>query len=152
MKNLISLFTVLFILLTSSVSWGSVDGKGLMCRDKPIENDSKHYPYFLIFENGTVKYNEIKVSNDIVITTNSSTTPYSTSLSTINWYVPHFFGTEEVLYTLNRKDLSLKQTFNDVTIIHFCEVFPKELLMEIMNELLKLYQSEYDKKRKGNKI
>ena len=55
-------------------------------------------------------------------------------------------------YTLNRKDLSLKTVWRGNEGIDECEVYPTKILMEKISEMLIDYQSEYDKKKKDNKI
>lgn len=154
MKHTLSTLTVLFILLTSSVSWGSVDGNGVICRDKTEKESNRDYPHFFIFENGMVHFNGITNRNDIVITTKGSEIyPYRTSPSTISWYVPMVAYEDEYLsYTLNRKDLSLKTVWRGNEGIDECEVYPTKILMEKISEMLIDYQSEYDKKKKDNKI
>jgi hypothetical protein len=153
MRHTLSTLTVLFILLTSSMSWGSVDGNGVICRDKTEKKSNRDYPKFLIFENGMVHLNGITNRNDIVITTKGKILPYSTSPSTISWYIPMVAYEDEYLsYTLNRKDLSLKTVWRGNEGIDVCEVYPTKILMEKISEMLIDYQSEYDKKKKDNKI
>ena len=151
MKNIFSTLTVLFILLTSTVSWGNVDGNGVIC-EETSEPKWFPYPFFLIFENGMVHHNGILADNDVLITTKGDTVRYTTSPSKISWNI---FNTDRgtlLTYTLNRKDLSFEISLNKEKKELQCEVYPTEILIEKINEMLRGYQSEYDKKKKDNKI
>ena len=153
MKHTLSTLTVLFILFSSSMSWGNVDGNGVICSYKIEKKSIRDYPFFLIFENGMVHQNGIMNRNDIVITTKGKIYPYSTSPSTISWYAPMVaYEDEHMSYTLNRKDLSLKLVWRDNEKISECEVYPTKILMKKINEMLIDYQSEYDEQKKDNKI
>ncbi|MDB3880004.1 hypothetical protein N9315_02700 [Alphaproteobacteria bacterium] len=151
MKNILSTLTVLFILLTSSMSWGSVDGNGVIC-EETTESKWFPYPFFLIFEYGTVHHKGVKVKNDVIIKTKGDVLRYKTSPSTISWHNVVEDDELRLTHILNRKDLSLKILFNKQTLNLECEVYPTKILMEKVDRMIEHFQSEYDKKKKDNKI
>ena len=89
---------------------------------------------------------------DVIIATNGKTFPYTTTPSTISWFTPLGSNDGFISYTLNRENLSLKLVYKDIVKISECDVFPKEILTEKVDELMKYFQSEYDNLRKNNKI
>ena len=89
---------------------------------------------------------------DVIIATNGKTFPYTTTPSTISWFTPLVSNDGFISYTLNRENLSLKLVYKDIVKISECDVFPKEILTEKVDELMKYFQSEYDNLRKNNKI
>lgn len=153
MKYILSIFTTVFVLLTSSVSWGSVDGKGIFCklndeRDFDGVYYSKEKGFF--FEDGKVTINSICRRNDRFQKCKNNFDPisYQTNSKTISW--------EDILYgyTLNRENLTLimDSSFKEKP-LYMCEVFngKNEYQKKIDLEIQK-YQSDYNEKTKKNKI
>ena len=151
MKCFFSAVAISVTLLFPSVGWGNVDGNGVIC-ERITERNRHPYPKFFIFENGVVQHNAITVSNDVIIATNGKTFPYTTTPSTISWVTPLVSNDGFISYTLNRENLSLKLVYKGIVKISECDVFPKEILTEKVDALMKYFQSEYDNLRKNNKI
>ena len=152
MKHLLSTITVLFILLTSTVGWGGVDGKGLYCslkwsKHKYLKNDET---LGFNFVNGSVGELGIRFSKDKYIIVTFPYQIYKTTEKRIDW-------TFNTYYRLNRETLRLDYggRFGDSkgSSIYECEVYPNsfKLNKRLNNELVRL-QKIYDEKRKGNKI
>ena len=150
MKSFISAIAISVALLFPSVGRGNVDGNGVICEQ--IADTNSPYPHIFMFENGLVQHNGMMVSNDVIIATNGKTFPYTTTPSTISWFTPFVSNDGFISYTLNRENLSLKLVYKDIVRISECDVFPKEILTEKVDELIKYFQSEYDNLRKNNKI
>jgi len=151
MKHTLSTLTVLFILLTSSMSWGSVNGKGVIC-EEDTEPKWFSYPFLFIFENGMVHHNGILVNNDVVIKTKGDIVPFKTSPSKISWNNMGTNNDVRLTYTLNRKDLSLNIMMTEQTKKLKCKVYPTKILVEKVDRMIEYFQSEYDKEKKDNKI
>lgn len=156
MKYILSIFTTVFILLNSSVSWGGVDGKGIFCKlnvEKDILYFSRNWSEELgfFFDNGKVTMNSICRSTDRYkkCTNYSKSISYQTNSKTIIW--------EDLLYdyTLNRENLSLimKHFSLKGEPLYICEVFnDKNEYQKKFDLEIQKYQSEYDEKTKKNKI
>lgn len=151
MKHILSTLTVLFILLTSTVSWGGVDGKGLYCSLKW----SKH-PQLIdetlgfVFSNGGVREYLIRFSKDKYFIITSKSYSYETTEKRIDWK-------RTTYYRLNRETLRLDVggKFGDSkgSSIYDCEVYPNAFKFNerLENDVVRL-QKIYDEKRKDNKI
>ena len=152
MKHTLSTLTVLFILLTSSMSWGSVDGKGLFCNldeeksDNFVKGDDK---IGFFFESGdVVTIVTFTQKNDKIRSEVLSNHPFHTDLERILWKDRLFS------YELNRSNLELK-LINGLSFkqIYQCDLivggdaFRKRLGVEKKN-----LQSKYDEKLKDKKI
>ena len=141
MKHILSTVTVLFILLTSSVSWGSVDGKGIEC--KKYNGDTVRFSFN---DKKVLKYG-FKVIEDKV----EITTLYKEHYDLTNSYI--YWGSYTFNYTLNRKTLKLSITDpNNNEKTYHCEVYSYEVLIKNLREMVEQFQSEYDKNTKDNKI
>ena len=141
MKHILSTLTVLFILLTSSVSWGSVDGKGIEC--KKYNGDTVRFSFN---DKKVLKYG-FKVIEDKV----EITTLYKEHYDLTNSYI--YWGSYTFNYTLNRKTLKLSITDpNNNEKTYHCEVYSYEVLIRNLREMVEQFQSEYDKNTKDNKI
>ena len=149
MKFIVSITTVLFFLLTSSVSWGSVDGKGVICD----RNDGKlEYPFFLIFRDGYVHHNGITDKNDIIVTTKGRIFLYETTSEEIVWFFETVIEGPPMIYSLNRKNLILTVNYKDLKLPHICRVFSEEELIGEVSKLIGILQSELNSSLKENKI
>ena len=141
MRSILSTLTVLFILLTSSVSWGSVDGKGIEC--KKYNGDTVRFSFN---DKKVLKYG-FKVIEDKV----EITTLYKEHYDLTNSYI--YWGSYTFNYTLNRKTLKLSITNpNNNEKTYHCEVYSYEVLIKNLREMVEQFQSEYDKNTKDNKI
>ena len=151
MKTLI-LITVIFLLQSFS-SIGSPIDKGLIC--KCIETEQlKSCPFiydvegFLFTDNdATLSYFE-RVKDNIKIT-KSNSLKYSTTDNKIFWSTVDGFILH---YELNRKSLILEGKNPYYTIISECVIYSKQ---DYLNEIEKLkykLQTDYNLKRKKNKI
>ena len=89
MRSILSTLTVFFILLTSSVSWGSVDGKGIEC--KKYNGDTVRFSFN---DKKVLKYG-FKVIEDKV----EITTLYKEHYDLTNSYI--YWGSYTFNYTLN---------------------------------------------------
>ena len=160
MKNILSTLTVLFILLTSSVSWGNVDGKGLYCTNKKtLDTHSFNAETAFVFKNGTVQQLSIRRKND--------------KYSIRSFWKPHryFLNDEQIKWNfpfndffLNRKTLrleikdektadSIMNSLIRLKVTFDCEVFPNHnKLKSRLGIDLKRKQQKYDKKIKDNNI
>ena len=142
MKHILSTVTVLFILLTSSVSWGSVDGKGIEC--KKYNGDTVRFS----FNDKKVLQYGFKVIEDKVNLIISSKEPYYLFQNFIDW-TSYTFD-----HSLNRKTLKLTVTDSNGNLRHtyHCEVYSYEVLIRNLEEVVEQFQSKYDKNTKDNKI
>ena len=141
MKHTLSTLTILFILLTSSMSWGSVDGKGIEC--KKYNGDTVRFSFN---DKKVLKYG-FKVIEDKV----EITTLYKEHYDLTNSYI--YWGSYTFNYTLNRKTLKLSITDpNNNEKTYHCEVYSYEVLIKNLREMVEQFQSEYDKNTKDNKI
>ena len=142
MKFIVSITTVLFVLLTSSVSWGSIDGKGIVCEDE-YENKEN---YFFNDTSVTSYYFQLSFNEKIEIEKNYNR-KYGFNENRIDWVFDKFF------ISLNRQ--TLKLTITDTNIdkkFYDCDVYSKSKFFQNLEKTKKQYQSEYDEKTKKNKI
>jgi len=151
MKTLI-LITVIFLLQSFS-SIGSPIDKGLIC--KCIETEQlKSCPFiydvegFLFTDNdATLSYFE-RVKDNIKIT-KSNSLKYSTTDNKIFWSTVDGFILH---YELNRKSLILEGKNPYYTIISECVIYSKQDYLNEIEKLKNKFQTDYNLKRKKNKI
>jgi hypothetical protein len=149
MKYIVSITTVLFVLLTSSVSWGGVDGKGVICGEKQKWFGGRFlYPTIYKFRDGFVKFGGFTFKNDKIIHTEGTSVEYELSSSTISWEVGSFMG-NTTSYKLNRKNLRLKMSSIDPI---NCKVYSEVELMKQINIMIKEFQKELDESLNENKL
>lgn len=144
MKHILSTLTVLFTLLTSTISWGGVEGKGIWCKSNfETVNDSR----YLFKRNGVTRYEFSVTKNDkYEIKETLYDGGYRVSVGFIFWSNPPFN------YSLNRKTLTLVRVIGDIESIYSCEVYSQKDFLEKVKKEKEQLQSEYDKKTKDNKI
>lgn len=142
MKYILSIFTTVFILLTSSVSWGGVDGKGIVCEDE-YENGTNYF-----FNDGSVTSYYFRLShNEKFEIEESYNRRYSFNEFSISWVV------DKIYHRLHRQ--TLKFTTSDTEMnkkFYDCDVYSKSKFFNNLEKTKKQYQSEYDEKTKKNKI
>ena len=146
MKQTLSIIVVIFTLIFPSLSWGNVDGKGLICGTKEKLKYGYIYPSFYIFEFGYVFNNGIMEKDGIIVTTEGMVQKYETTTSIIRWKIG------DLISTLDRKSLVLQSRVGEGELNHQCKVFTKEDLIEEVNKLVKMYQTELEKSISENKI
>lgn len=144
MKNILSTLTVLFILLTSTVSWGSVDGNGIWCKgDLEILVDEM----YLFKNNKVIRYEFTVTNNDnYEVKTTTYDVNYGVSHSKISWSYGHFY------VFLHRKTLTLIRYIGNSETKRSCVVYSEKVFLEKVNKEKERLQSEYDEKVKDNKI
>jgi hypothetical protein len=149
LKKIFFTTTTLFVLLTSSVSWGGVNGKGVICD----RNDERlKYPFFLLFKDGYVHHNGITDKDDKIVTTKGRIFSYETTSDEIVWFFETVIEGPPMIYSLNRKNLILTVNYKDIKLPHICRVFSEEELIEEVNKLIGVLQSKLDSSLKENKI
>ena len=149
MKFIVSITTVLFILLSSTLSWGGVDGKGLYCI---IERNSNKFG--VQFIDGSVKHIQLKLRNDKWIwKTTQFYKNYHTSTDNIYW------SDDKVEYTLDRETLILRvyierSILDNKTYERFdqCEVYSPSEFTDFTEKMRNDYQQWYDDQLKDKKI
>lgn len=149
MKQFLSTIVILLTLIFPTVSWGSVDGKGVICGEKKEwESGDTSYPSFFIFKREKVKINLIMSEGDLIKVFEMKTSPFEITPTEIKWewVETSKYGGVELYYSLNRKDLSFT-TVNgkkspQKSIPKKCKVFSEKELIEEVNRLINVYQSE----------
>ena len=148
MKHILSTVTVLFILLTSSVSWGSLDGKGVFCDNGEV--GEKNITHFVSFNGGGLDLYGIRKTKDDQFesyVTNIYKLTYTSTADEIRWYsLTH-------RYTLYRKTLMISVNRGDKRLpIIQCEVHTSEKILSLLNRRVEERQIEFDRDIIGNKI
>ena len=155
------LLITIFLLLQSFSSFGSPNGKGIVCNwiDGNVELYKKRFRTLIsniptdvgyFFENDKVVISEFRIKNDIVFVENDVDERYrfSSTINEIEWG-----SSVNWRYKLDRKTLTLKEImFTQVVTKRKCEVLSKTDFNERIKNLKKQYQKNYDLKLKGNKI
>lgn len=144
MRQILSTITVFFVLLTSPVSWGSPNGKGILCGEKVvIDGEVQRYPMYFIFSNNKVTRYHFDHDDKTVSTIELGVTLIDhENKREIGWTN---YGGIMIIFTLNRKTLILTRKIYGRGIDEFkCEVFSKEKLLEKVDSLIKQYQTELD--------
>ena len=138
MKNILSTLTVLFILLTSSMSWGSIRNKGLLCFV-----DDEMLGYWFISNQTYEKSIIIRISDNFVIKGEEK------KIQTINENEIFLEG-----LGVNRKTLKVSEWRNGgVKIVGFCDVYSEKYkFYRKMYGIKKQKQRSYDNHSKENKI
>lgn len=150
MKHTLSTITLLFVLLTSSVSWGSVDGKALKCGEKSSLGPFNFYPVFYEFRDSSVIGLSLMVEDGKVFLDRGFPIKYSTTTQTVEWisgYSP-FQNT----FVLDRKSLILTASQGSLESSKNCVVFDSKDLFGVIIPYQKEYQKQIDDEMKDNKI
>ena len=140
MKTLLTIFTFVFIALHSSMSWGEVNKKGVICQCQRCALHKTERGYW--FENGTVKSSHFYVKQDQVTTKKGLGVEFTTTPKNILWEnsSPHRF---------NRQTLTLDIFISDDPLIRrTCEVFDKKGYERTWDELKIKHQKSYNKNSK----
>ena len=160
---------ILILLIHSFPSFGSVDGKGIVCKclNCKLEHldPSSYMPNNIPTEIGFhFKINKVaiyyisKIGDKIKVSENIKTTlrkkkRFYTNENIIRWTYKDSLNI--YAYTLDRKTLILSQknitktrTYN----IRKCEAFSEIDFFKYMNKLSEIYQNDYNNKPKKNKI
>ena len=153
MKKII--FIAIILLLQSFPSFGQLNGKGLMCEcaDKYLCSKKEYkYPYPIFFENNTFYYFIYQREKDFFKITKHKGDKLNTDENNI--YLNN--------HILDRKTLIMKHSeiYYDKGINNFkykyykykCDIFSQKDFNIVINAELKFIQSQYDKKRKSNKL
>jgi hypothetical protein len=148
MKHILSTVTVLFILLTSSVSWGSLDGKGVFCDNGEV--GEKNITHFVSFNGGGLDLYGIQKTTDDQFesyVTNIIKLNYTSTADEISWYsLSH-------TYTLYRKTLMISVIRGDIRLPTIqCEVHTSEKIFSLLKSRVEERQIEFEKGIVGNKI
>ena len=148
MKHTLSTLTVLFILLTSSVSWGSLDGKGVFCDNGEV--GEKNITHFVSFNGGGLDLYGIQKTKDDQFesyVTNIIKLNYTSTADEIRWYsLSH-------TYTLYRKTLMISVIRGDIRLPTIqCEVHTSEKIFSLLKSRVEERQIEFEKGIVGNKI
>ena len=138
MKHLLSTITILFILLTSTVSWGSVDDKGVICDD-----DVGFY-----FDDGQVEQYFVKKINDSYEVFIRKHGKFWTTEDKISWNFRDF------LHELNRETLvlSIHVGENLGTEDYLCRLVPWIQLLTKLHDKKNQLQKSLENKLRKNKI
>ena len=158
MKHIFSSITVLFILLTSSACWGSVDGKGIYCTlNKSLWHTHTRDTLAFLFRDGTVRDYYIRRKGDeYSIGKTWKPQRYISNVNLIKWNFPFddFFLNRKTL-KLEIKDENTGDSYQTILLkaIYDCEVFSNvNKLKKRLNIEVKRLQKIYDEKRSDNKI
>ena len=154
MKKII--FIILFLLFQSFPSLGSPIDKGLVCRCNNKLEGIKRCPFkypirVFFFSKEDVFGHSFGRQKDTIKIYYIKATNYYLTANTINWY----FKNDTALgfsHTLNRKTLELKSTNKAYSFKSNCEIIQKQNFQNTLQNIQKLFQSQYDIKRKDNKI
>ena len=144
MRNLLSIFTLVFILLNSTASWGEVDEKGLICQCEKC--DIYHLERGYWFEDGKVKPRLFGEQKDKVTTFERPGLLFTTTSDEILWW-------ETFEFKLDRETLTL-DTFSqgELKTRSNCEVFDKEGFQKTWDILSRVHQISLNQKLTKNKI
>ena len=153
MKHILSTVTVLFILLTSSVSWGSLDGKGVFCDNGEV--GEKNITHFVSFNGGGLDLYGIRKTKDDQFesyVTNVVKLDYTSTADEIRW------SSLSHRYTLYRKTLMISVIRGSVIRGNIrlptiqCEVHTSEKILILLHRKMEERQNEFDRGIIGNKI
>ena len=145
MKHLLSTITVLFVLLTSNVSWGEVNKKGLICQCQKCSVYKLERGFW--FQDGKVEPRFFTETQDLFVTTPGKVSSFGTTLDRIEWYYGPF------RYQLDRETLNLKSfSGGGLETEGFCEVFDKSGFEKTWKKMRDEHQISLNKKLKKNKI
>ena len=157
MKHTLSTLTVLFILLTSSMSWGKINENGAICEF----NNQRFVHPFLFKDNKVRGYIFYNMNDEIQLTYFSdSDRIYHKNSDEIFWFDEIDDNLKDKT-VLNRQNLSITSiridsVSSEKTIIRSgqCEVFKEKRFHTKLGKLKSKYQIELDKtlKDKKNKI
>ena len=167
MKKL--LIITLIFLIQVFPSFGSVDGKGIVCKCLDCKLDhldpSSYMPNNIPTEIGFhFKINKVaiyyisKIGDDIKVSENNQTSlrkkkRFSTDENKIKWTYRDSLNI--YAYELDRKTLNLRKMNIIKTETHnlrMCEAFSEIEFFKKMNQLSEKYQNNYNNKPKKNKI
>ena len=167
MKNII--LVIVIFLLQSYPSFGSVDGKGIVCECLDCKLDhidpSSYIPNNKATEIGFhFKINKVaiyyisRIGDDIKVSENNQTTlrkkkRFSTDENKIKWTYRDSLNI--YAYELDRKNLNLSKmniTKTETHNVRICEAFSEIDFFKNINQLSGKYQNSYNKKPKKNKI
>lgn len=151
MKKLIKLIAVIncllsiTVILTPTVSWGGVDGKGIWCKINHREfNDEYRYLFKM---GGVYEYNFTTILNDRWEFFEKKTDhKYSLTHDQIIWSDPLFY------FSLNRKTLILRKILGGTEVTYDCKVYSQKDFFNKLEDVKNKLKSEYDDKTKDNKI
>ena len=149
------LFLITIILLLQSFSaFGSPKDKGLVCKCKEYK-DGKGCPYIypirvFLFNDDDVVGSYFTKSKDIIKVNQNQKVRYYLTATHINWYSKS--DDLSLTHTLNRKTLKLLSTNSAYFFISDCKLFEKQNYKNKLQSIRKKLQSDYDNKRKDNKI
>ena len=147
---------LIIILLSLQIfpSFGNPNGKGVICKCVAYK-DGKGCPYMypirgFFFSNNKVIGSGFNRDRDTYKIFYSKKVNYYTSAKLINWYSE--VDDAYLSHTLNRKTLELKSTNEVYSFKSKCELFNKLNYDNKIQNIKNSLQSEYDMKRKDNKI
>jgi hypothetical protein len=140
MKQFLSTIVILLTLIFPTVSWGSVDGKGVICGEKKEEEYGTFYPHYFIFNKGKVREKYLYSEGDFIKSYEYKKFTYETTSTEIKWDDLIYGG--KVFYSLNRKDLSLTKKFPTKSTTDKCTVFSEKEIIEEVDRLINVYLSE----------
>lgn len=153
MKKILTIILILIIHSFPTFS-SSPNDKGVICKCVAYK-DGKGCPYMypirgFFFSNNKVIGSGFNRKKDTYKIFYSKKVNYYTSEKLINWYskVDDMYLT----HTLNRKTLELKSTNRDYSFKSKCELFNKLNYDNKIQNIKNSLQSEYNMKRKDNKI
>ena len=153
MKHLLSSITVLFILLTSTVSWGSVDGKGVFC-----DSYQQIPSYYFLFKNGRVEQYWIVQFDDYFKRHKNhpnDTRKWSSTTDEIFWTIGEMeyrLDREKLMLRKYRIDKNRNQKFEQHNSVK-CEVLSStDDFFILLHSKIEKLQNELDKGKKSNKI
>ena len=143
MKQSVSTIIILLTLLFPTVSWGGVDGKGVLCENKDETVDGYFFSDTLV-----TNYEFTLSSNEKFEIKKNDNGEFVLKSNLIHWVVYPF------IYTVDRKTLQLKMTDSNTLYQYFfdCEVYSKLEFFEKLEKIKNQYQSKYDDETKKNKI
>ena len=141
MKHILSTITVLFILITSSVSWG-VEKKGLICQCTLCSIYKLQRGYW--FEGGKVHSRKFSQINDNFVTDENMGKLFSTTSEQIEWW--DYFE-----YRINRQSLTLKTFLSgELKTQSKCDVFDEVEFEKTWKRIQDQHQNSFNKKLEKN--
>jgi len=141
MKQFLSIIVILLTLLLPTVSWGSVQNKGLICFV-----DDEMVGYWFISNKTFEKSIIIRISDNFVIKTEEK----KIYVIDENQILLEGF-VSEMLFTVNRKTLKVSDWRDDI--VGFCDVYSdKEKHFDKMVDIKRQKQRSYNNLSKDNKI
>ena len=143
------LLITIFLLLQSFSSFGSPNGKGVLCYCiKCVGIMDKKVRGFFFENNNVYEYYYLFTNDKVDVTQTDDIFKYKLNSNTINW------GNSSMGdYELNRKTLNFKWSTNNLTFIERkCELFDKIEFRKKLSEIKNIYQKSYNKSLKDNKL